>query len=56
MGTCFTAAPVMSGGGTGPSIDWEAPEWGAYPSALTLERLKKPWRGGVWSGGAGDFF
>lgn len=41
MGTCFTAAPVMSGGGTGPSIDWEASEWGAYLSALTLEGLKK---------------
>lgn len=46
MGTCFTAAPVMSGGETGPSIDWDASEWGAYPSALTLERLKRHRRGG----------
>lgn len=33
--------PRDVGGGTGPLIDWEASEWGAYPSALTLGRLKK---------------
>lgn len=40
--------PRDVGGGTGPSIDWEASEWGAYPSALTLERLKKHWQ--AWGG------
>lgn len=52
--------PRDVGGGTGPSIDWEASEWGAYPSALTLERLKKHRQAGGGGGygqvGAGDFF
>lgn len=32
----FYCGPRDVGGGTGPSIDWEASEWGAYPSTLTL--------------------